>query len=244
VRTIVVVPTYQEADNVERFLKTMRTTVPDLDLLVVDDNSPDGTGALADRCAAELGQITVLHREHKQGLGSAYRAGFAAVLGQGYDVVMQMDCDFSHDPAAVANLVGRVERGADCVVGSRYVRGGATENWPLHRRLLSRWGNRYTAGVLRLSLRDVTSGFRAYRCSALAAIEPETTTAEGYAFLTELTRRLIRAGFRVEEEPITFADRTAGQSKMSSRIIRESMLLVTSWGLRDLRNAVRNKRSA
>jgi hypothetical protein len=145
-----------------------------------------------------------------------------------------MDVDFSHDPASLPELLALLDAGADAVIGSRYVPGGATEDWPLHRRVLSRWGNRYTSLVLRLQVRDCTSGFRAYRAGALAAIEPSSTTAEGYAFLTELVRRLVRAGYRVMESPIVFRDRQYGESKMSSRIVVESMLLVTRWGARDL----------
>ena len=155
-------------------------------------------------------------------------------LDESYDVIVQCDSDFSHDPASIPALLARIEDGADAAIGSRYVPGGSTVNWPVHRQVLSRWGNRYTAFVLRLPLSDVTSGFRAYRSAVLRAIDPASTTAEGYAFLTELARRLVRADFRIDEVPIIFADRIAGSSKMSSRIIRESMLLVTRWGLRDL----------
>ena len=233
-RVLVIAPTFQEAENVAGFLASVRSAVPTADVLVVDDNSPDGTGALAEQAAAELGQIKVLHRPGKEGLGSAYREGFQVALDEDYDVIVQMDVDFSHEPTSIPALVARVEAGADAVIGSRYVAGGATVDWPLYRRLLSKWGNRYTAFVLRLPLSDVTSGFRAYRAASLRAIDPASTTAEGYAFLTELARRLVRDGAQIDEVPITFADRTAGQSKMSGRIIRESMLLVTRWGVRDL----------
>lgn len=237
-RVLVVVPTYQEAANVGRFLAALRAAVPDADVLVVDDNSPDGTGALAEQAAAELGQVKVLHRPGKQGLGTAYRAGFAVALDEGYEAVVQMDADLSHDPSVVPVMLERLADGADAVVGSRYVAGGGTVDWPLHRRVLSRWGNRYTATVLRLPLRDVTSGFRAYRAATLRAIDPATTTAEGYAFLTELARRLVRGGATVTEVPITFVDRAYGESKMSGSIIRESMVLVTGWGWHDAKAAV------
>ena len=233
-RTVVVVPTYQEAENIVAFLGAVRSAVPDADILVVDDNSPDGTGKLADTAALELGHISVLHRDAKQGLGSAYRHGFATVLAADYDIVISMDSDFSHDPAVIALMIRRLGDGADAVVGSRYVPGGGTVNWPLHRRLLSRWGNRYTSGVLRLGVHDCTSGFRAYRASALRDIEPTSTGAEGYAFLTELVRRLTRRGYSVVEQPITFVDRQFGTSKMSGRIVAESMLLVTGWAVKDL----------
>jgi len=234
VRTIVVLPTYNERENVANLLAAVRSTLPTADILVVDDNSPDGTASIVEEVAAELGQIKLLRRPGKHGLGSAYREGFVVALDEGYDAVVSMDVDFSHDPASLPELLALLEAGADAVIGSRYVPGGATEDWPLHRRVLSRWGNRYTSLVLRLQVRDCTSGFRAYRASALASIEPSSTTAEGYAFLTELVRRLVRAGYRVMESPITFRDRQYGESKMSSRIIVESMLLVTRWGARDL----------
>ena len=246
-RVLVVTPTYQEADNVVRFLEAVRASVPEASILIVDDNSPDGTGRLADDCASRLGHIEVLHRAGKAGLGSAYREGFRIALSRPYDVVVSMDVDFSHDPAAIPSLLRRIEQGADAVVGSRYVPGGGTVRWPWHRRMLSRWGNRYTAAVLRIPVRDCTSGFRAYRAEALRAIEPATTRAEGYAMLTEYVRRLTRRGFTVAEVPITFVDREYGTSKMSGRIVAESMLLVTAWGVRDalarfaavLRRAVR-----
>ncbi|MEO6122247.1 MAG: polyprenol monophosphomannose synthase [Ilumatobacteraceae bacterium] len=237
-QTVVVVPTYQEAENIVRFLTEVRAAIPSANILVVDDNSPDGTGKLAEGVAIELGQISVLHREAKQGLGSAYRHGFSEILdGKVFDtpcdVVVSMDCDFSHAPSAIPALVELVEHGADAVVGSRYVAGGGTVNWPVHRRLLSRWGNRYWRTVLGLHIQDCTSGFRAYRATALRAIKPTSTGAEGYAFLTELIRRLDRGGYVVVEHPITFVDREFGTSKMSASIIAESMLLVTKWGVVD-----------
>jgi dolichol-phosphate mannosyltransferase len=241
-RSVVVVPTYQEAGNITRFLAAIRAAVPDADVLVVDDASPDGTGELAEQAAAELGQIKVLHRPGKQGLGTAYREGFRLAVDEGYDVVVHMDADLSHDPAAVPDLFAGIERGAGVVIGSRYVPGGSTPNWPLHRRLLSRWGNRYTATVLRLPLRDVTSGFRAVRSDVLRDADPASARAEGYAFLTELVRRYVRIGVRVEEIPIAFRDREHGESKMSGRIIAESMTLVTAWAAQDLWRAVRDRR--
>jgi dolichol-phosphate mannosyltransferase len=234
VRTIVVLPTYNERENVAALLVAIRSTLPAADVLVVDDNSPDGTASIVEETAAELGQIKLLRRPGKHGLGSAYREGFAIALDEGYEAIVSMDVDFSHDPSSLPELLALLDAGADAVIGSRYVPGGATVDWPLHRRVLSRWGNRYTSLVLRLQVRDCTSGFRAYRASALAAIEPSSTTAEGYAFLTELVRRLVRSGYRVMESPIVFRDRRYGESKMSSRIIVESMLLVTRWGVRDL----------
>lgn len=234
VRTLVVLPTYNERDNVEALLAAVRASVPDADVLVVDDSSPDGTGEVVEKVAATLGGIELLRRPGKQGLGSAYREGFARAIRDGYDVIVSMDVDFSHDPQVLPELLGLIDAGADAVIGSRYVPGGATVDWPVRRRVLSRWGNRYTSLVLGLHVRDCTSGFRAYRSDALAAIEPQSTTAEGYAFLTELVRRLVRGGFRVMETPIVFRDRRHGESKMSGRIVAESMWLITTWGLRDL----------
>jgi dolichol-phosphate mannosyltransferase len=240
-RAIVVLPTYNERENIVALLRAVRGVVPEADVLVVDDNSPDGTAVLVEETAAEQGQIKLLRRAGKQGLGSAYRQGFSVALDEGYEVVVSMDVDFSHDPAVLPELLRVVEAGADAVIGSRYVPGGATVDWPLHRRLLSRWGNRYTSFVLRLQVRDCTSGFRAYRADALRAIDPASTTAEGYAFLTELVRRLVRQGARVMETPIVFADRRYGESKMSGRIVVESMLRVTRWALRDTITGLRRR---
>lgn len=227
----VVLPTYNEAENIDRLLRELRSIVPEARLLVVDDASPDGTGRLAEACAAELGSIDVVHRAVKDGLGNAYRFAFERVIGEGFDVVVTMDSDFSHDPQVIPRMLDAIESGSDVVVGSRYVPGGGTRDWPLHRRLLSRWGNVYTGWILGVGVRDCTSGFRAYRASALAAIHPETTRADGYAFLTELMVRSVRQGARVVAVPIVFVDRRYGTSKMSSRIVLESMLLVTRWGL-------------
>jgi dolichol-phosphate mannosyltransferase len=223
---LVVTPTYQEADNIERFVAAVRAAVPGAQILVVDDNSPDGTADLAERAGA-----TLLRRPCKEGLGSAYRQALAVALEQHGDAIVHMDADLSHDPARIPSMLDALSRGADVVIGSRYVTGGDTVNWPLHRRLLSRWGNRYTGAVLGLHLRDVTSGFRAYRPDALKTIDPGTTKSEGYAFLTEMLLRAADHELRVEEVPISFVDRAYGQSKMSARIIAESMLRVTGWGV-------------
>jgi dolichol-phosphate mannosyltransferase len=237
VRAVIVLPTYNERDNVEPLLRAIRATC-DIDVLVVDDNSPDGTADLVRELGSELGSVEVLQRETKAGLGSAYRAGFDKVLGTAgngaYDVIVSMDADLSHDPAELPVMLALIDDGADAVIGSRYVRGGGTTDWPIRRQLLSKWGNAYTRRLLRLTPYDCTSGYRAYRASALAAIDPHGTSAEGYAFLTELVRRLTRHGYRIVETPIVFRDRTLGKSKMSGRIIAESMLLVTKWGLTDL----------
>ena len=233
VRAVVVLPTYNEAENIVAFLRAVRAAVPDADVLVVDDNSPDGTAALAEEVAAELGRIKVSIRAGKQGLGAAYRHGFTTAFDEDYETIISMDADFSHDPAVIPTMLQLLSGKADAVIGSRYVPGGATVDWPLRRRLLSRWGNRYTAAILRLPVRDCTSGFRAYRANALRAIDPASTTAEGYAFLTELARKLIANGSKIVETPITFRDRQFGTSKMSGRIVAESMLLVTRWGVAD-----------
>ena len=233
VHSLVVVPTYQEADNIGSLLRAVRSAVPEAEVLVLDDNSPDGTGKLAEEIADELGSITVLHRQAKEGLGAAYREGFAWALARPFDVVVQMDCDLSHDPAELPAMIALVSDGdVDCAIGSRYVPGGSTPNWPLHRRLLSRYGNRYTAAVLGLPVHDVTSGFRAYRSEVLRAIHPETTRSNGYAFMSELARRLIGEDCTFREHPITFVDRAYGTSKMSVAIMVESLTLVTAWGAR------------
>jgi dolichol-phosphate mannosyltransferase len=239
-RSVVVLPTYNEAENIGPFLRAVRDAAPTTDVLVVDDNSPDGTGRLAEEVGTEVGGVEVLHRPGKDGLGSAYREGFARVLAAGYDVVVSMDADFSHDPQRIPEFLAAVDDGADLVIGSRYVTGGGTTDWPIRRQLLSKWGNAYTRSILGVTARDCTSGYRAYRASALAAIDPTSTSAEGYAFLTELVRRLTTRGAVIVERPIIFRDRTRGKSKMSGRIIVESMLLVTRWGVVD---RVRRRRS-
>ncbi|WP_040495779.1 polyprenol monophosphomannose synthase [Ilumatobacter nonamiensis] len=236
-RSVVVLPTYNEAENIERFLRSVRKSAPDTDVLVVDDDSPDGTGDLARELDAELGRITLLSRPGKRGLGSAYRDGFAHVLSgsnqTGYDVVITMDADLSHDPDRIPEFLELIADGADLVIGSRYVTGGGTTDWPVRRQLLSKWGNAYTRSILGVPARDCTGGYRAYRASALRAIDPTSTSAEGYAFMTELVRRLARNDAVIVESPIIFRDRTLGKSKMSGRIIVESMLLVTRWGIGD-----------
>jgi dolichol-phosphate mannosyltransferase len=228
---IVVTPTYNEADNVTTFLRQVREALPEAAIMVVDDSSPDGTAAVATATCAEVGNAEVVVRSTKEGLGSAYRHAFAMALASEHDIVVHLDTDLSHDPARLPAFVAAIEAGADMVIGSRYVTGGATVDWPLHRRLLSKWGNAYTAGVLGLRAHDVTSGYRAYRMPAMRVIDPASTRAEGYAFLTELALRASDRGLVIAEVPIVFADRTAGSSKMSLRIIAESMLLVTWWGV-------------
>ncbi len=244
-RPLVVIPTYQEAANVATVLGRVRSVLPAASVLVVDDGSPDGTADLAEAAATELGQVQVLRRPGKAGLGSAYRAGFAHGIEQGFEVLIEMDADLSHDPADLPRLLGAVEDGASLAIGSRYVPGGATPSWPLPRRLLSRWGNRYVGIVLRLGVRDATAGFRAYRAEVLDAIDYGSTGADGYAFQVEMAYRVRTVGGSITELPITFSDRVRGTSKMSGRIVVEAMLLVTWWGIRDrlLRRSPRWRRS-
>lgn len=230
---MVVVPTYDEAGNLVELLERIRTAVPEAHILVVDDASPDGTGSLAEAAGRRLGQVAVLHRTAKDGLGPAYKAGFARALGAGYEVVVQMDADLSHDPAALPTLLAPLlAGGADVVLGSRYVPGGAIPAWPWHRRALSRFGNRFATAALDVAARDITSGYRAYLAPALAALDVPSVQADGYGFMIELAHRATRRGLRVVEVPITFADRVRGESKMSARIIGEALLLVTWWGAR------------
>lgn len=231
--TLVVLPTYIEALNIEDALRRIRDVSPEVDVLVVDDNSPDGTADIARAVAGELGRIDVLDRPAKLGLGEAYRAAFALGIERGYDVLVQMDADLSHDARALPDLLARLDDGADVVIGSRYVPGGSIPHWPARRRALSRFGNRYSSWMLRLGVRDATSGFRAMRSHILEAIEYQTTRCNGYGFQIEQTYRFARTGARIEEVAITFTDRMRGNSKMSMSIVVEAMALVTRWGLRD-----------
>ena len=232
-RPLVVIPTYQEAENIATVLSRVRTALPAASILVVDDGSPDGTADLADAVATEVGQVEVLRRPGKAGLGSAYRAGFAHGIERGFEVLIEMDADLSHDPADLPRLVAAVDDGASLAIGSRYVPGGATPNWPKHRLLLSRWGNRYVGVILGLGVRDATAGFRAYRAPMLEAIDYGSTSADGYAFQVEMAYRVRTVDGAITELPITFSDRERGTSKMSGRIVVEAMLLVTWWGIRD-----------
>jgi dolichol-phosphate mannosyltransferase len=233
VRTLVITPTYIEAENVTEFLRRARAAVPDADILVVDDNSPDGTADLAEAAGAELGNIDVLRRPAKAGLGSAYRVGFAIGLEKGYDVLVQIDADLSHDPSVLPVLFRHIDTGADLAIGSRYVAGGEVPHWPWFRRVLSRCGNRYGAFVLGSGVKDATSGYRAYRADTLKAIDFGTTRAKGYGFQMETVYRVYLWGGRIAEVPIVFTDRVRGYSKMTWGIFAEELLLVTWWGLRD-----------
>jgi dolichol-phosphate mannosyltransferase len=227
---LVVVPTYNERDNLERVLERLFATIPDAHLLVVDDESPDGTGKIADELAASDGRVQVLHRGGKAGLGAAYIAGFDWALAAGYDVVVEMDADGSHPPEQLPRLLTALQH-ADVVLGSRYVPGGAVVNWPPSRELLSRVGNLYTQVLLGLGLRDATGGYRAYRRAVLEAIDYRQVTSQGYCFQVDLARRVVRAGYRVVEVPITFVERERGESKMTGGIVREALLRVTRWGI-------------
>jgi dolichol-phosphate mannosyltransferase len=233
VRALVVLPTYQEAENIAEVLRRLRAAVPSADVLVIDDSSPDGTADIAKAAGHELGRVDVAIRPAKAGLGSAYRQGFREGLALGYDVLVEMDSDLSHDPSALPDLLRAVENGADLAIGSRYVPGGSIPNWPLHRRTLSRWGNLYSAFMLRIDVRDSTSGYRAYRADALRRIELDAVRADGYGFQIEMAYRVARLGGRIAEVPIEFRDRERGNSKMSSRIVAEALTLVSWWGIRD-----------
>ena len=232
-RALLVLPTYQEAENLVEVLDRVRAATPDTHVLVVDDGSPDGTADLAESHAEVVGGVDVLRRPAKSGLGSAYRDGFRWGLERGYDVLLEMDSDLSHDPAALPSLLGAVEHGADLVIGSRYVPGGSIPAWSWHRRWLSKWGNRYAAGVLGLATNDSTAGYRAYRATMLRQIDLDGVVADGYGFQIEMTYEVVRRGGKVVEVPIAFADRVRGTSKMSGRIVVEALALVTWWGIRD-----------
>ena len=242
-RVVAVVPTYNEADNIEAVLRGIRAAVPDAGILVVDDASPDGTAELAEKLGDELGDVRVLRRPGKGGLGGAYRAGLRAALDDGADVCVQLDADLSHDPSTIPALVANVAHGADLAIGSRYVPGGVTENWPSARRWLSRWGNRYAAGVLGLAVNDATAGFRAYGREALERMGFESVGAEGYGFQVEMTHRLVREGGSIVEFPITFRERREGESKMSQGIVREALLLVARLWLEDRRGRRQRRRA-
>ncbi len=232
-RSLVCIPTYNEIENIEIVLRRTRAAAPDVDVLVIDDNSSDGTAARASELAAELGRIEVLVRPGKAGLGAAYRAGFIIGRARGYDVLCEMDADLSHPPESLPALIAKVEQGADLAIGSRYVPGGAVPNWSPFRLAISRWGNRYARAALGTPVNDLTAGFRAFRSSTLTTINHGTTKSEGYLVQVETAYKVDRAGGRIVEVPITFHDRERGTSKMSTRIVIEAMAWVTWWGLRD-----------
>jgi dolichol-phosphate mannosyltransferase len=232
-RVLVVIPTYNEIDNITEVLERTRRMLPDAAILVVDDASPDGTAARVEMLGRRIGGITVLRRSGKRGLGSAYRDGFRRGLATGYDVLVEMDADLSHDPAVLPALVDAVVAGADLAIGSRYVRGGSVPGWPWWRRTISRVGGTYARLMLRVPVADATSGFRAFRAAALEAVDLDHVRADGYGFQVEMAYRVHTVGGTITEIPIEFRDRTRGRSKMSMRIVVEALLLVTRWGVRD-----------
>jgi len=229
-RVAVVIPTYNERANVETTAGRIRRAVPDADLLIVDDNSPDGTGDIADKLAAEDSHVHVLHRTKKAGLGAAYIAGFRWALAEGYDVLVEMDADGSHQPEELSLLLDAL-KSADLVLGSRWVTGGTVRNWPKSRELLSRGGNTYARLMLGIGLKDATGGYRAYRAATLRAIALDEVESQGYCFQIDLAVRAIRAGLRDVEVPITFIERVHGTSKMSRAIVVEALWRVTVWGI-------------
>jgi dolichol-phosphate mannosyltransferase len=237
-RVLMVVPTYNEADNLEWIIGRLRETHPGVDVLVVDDGSPDGTGAIADRLAAADAGVHVLHRLEKSGLGAAYLAGFAWALEAGYDVVGEMDADGSHQPEQLVRLLTALAD-ADLVIGSRWVPGGSVVNWPLRRELLSRGGNLYVRVLLGIDVRDATAGFRLFRRTALEKIDLASVRSTGYVFQTDLVTRCLRSGLTVREVPIEFVERVRGDSKMSGAVATESLRRITSWGLRERRDQLR-----
>jgi dolichol-phosphate mannosyltransferase len=235
-RAVVCLPTYDEAENVERMIRALGGVL-DLErdrVLVIDDASPDGTGAIADRLARELEWVEVLHRERKEGLGPAYLAGFRRALETGASLILEMDCDFSHDPADIPRLISLAERGADLVLGSRYVTGGEVVNWNLLRRVISAGGCLYARMLLGVPVRDLTGGFKCFRREVLERLDLDAVTSRGYAFQIELTYRALRAGFRVAELPIRFTDRVEGGSKMGRGVVLEAVWRVPALRLRAL----------
>lgn len=230
-RVLVVIPTYDERDNLESIVGRVRTAVPSAEILVVDDGSPDGTGEIADRLAADDTAVRVMHRDGKQGLGRAYVAGFHWGLDRHYDVLVEMDADGSHQPEQLPNLLEALTD-ADVVIGSRWVQGGVVRNWPRHRWVLSRGANVYARIALRIPVKDATAGYRAYRAGVLEKLRIDEVASQGYCFQIDLVLRALRAGFRVVEVPIEFVERTEGTSKMSTQIMAEAFVRVAWWGLR------------
>ncbi|MFJ6617522.1 polyprenol monophosphomannose synthase [Kitasatospora sp. NPDC091335] len=231
-KVLVIIPTYNEAENVERIVGRVRAAVPEVHVLVADDNSPDGTGELADKLAVEDPNVQVLHRKGKEGLGAAYLAGFRWGIDNGYDVLVEMDADGSHQPEELDRLLGAL-RGADLVLGSRWVPGGRVVNWPKSRLLLSRGGSTYSRLMLGVPIRDVTGGYRAFRKETLLGLGMDEVASAGYCFQVDLAWRTVKAGFKVAEVPITFVERELGASKMSRNIVVEALWRVTTWGVTD-----------
>lgn len=241
-RVLVIVPTYNERDNLPRIVERLRSALPDVDLLVADDNSPDGTGKIADELAERDDHVHVLHRPGKQGLGAAYIAGFQWGLERGYDVLVEIDADGSHQPEELHKLLAAVEAGADLAIGSRWVPGGKVINWPASREFLSRGANTYTRIMLGMPVRDATAGFRAYRATTLRKIGVEGVQSQGYCFQVDLTLRTVREGLRITEVPITFVDRAVGQSKMSRDVMTEALWRISVWGVTGIPERFRRRR--
>jgi dolichol-phosphate mannosyltransferase len=229
---VVVIPTYCESESLAEIVRRILAAQPGIHILVVDDNSPDGTGEIADRLAADSALVHVLHRPGKQGLGAAYRAGFGWALEHGYDYVFEFDADGSHQPEELGGFVERLDAGAGLVIGTRWMPGGVVRNWPLHRRALSKWGTAFARFMLRSNLRDITSGFRGFRAQTLIAADYASLVSQGYCFQIELAWRVEQAGVAIVEQPITFVERAEGRSKMSIAIVLEAMVQVFGWGVR------------
>ena len=245
-RTLIIVPTHNEEANIASVIERIRAATPAADVLVIDDRSTDGTRDLVGEIAAGDGQVRLETREEKRGLGDAYLHAFAIGLAEGYDALVEIDADLSHDPADLPMMLDLAERKIALVIGSRYIPGGSVIGWPRRRTWLSRWGNRYAGLVLGLALNDATSGYRVYRADTLRTIGIDGVQADGYGFQVEMTYRVVQAGLSVVEVPIAFRDRVAGTSKMHRGIVIEAFKLVTYWGLRDmvtLRRARRTYRS-
>ncbi|HET7352336.1 MAG TPA: polyprenol monophosphomannose synthase [Marmoricola sp.] len=244
-RAVMIIPTYNEVENLPAIVARLRRAQPLVHVLVVDDNSPDGTGALADRLAGDDPRVEVVHRQGKEGLGAAYLHGFGVALQRGYDVVGEMDADGSHAPEQLQRLLDALQD-ADLVIGSRYVPGGRVVNWPWHRQLLSRGGNVYTRLLLGMPVRDATAGYRVFRRTTLERIHLDEVVSLGYVFQADLAFRVVRAGLRVVEVPIDFVERELGESKMSPQVAVESLKRITRWGLSEragrLRGALEQRR--
>ncbi len=239
-RIVVIVPTFNESTTLSPIVARIRAAVPEADILVVDDNSPDGTGFVADQLSAADDQVRVMHRLGKEGLGAAYLAGFAWALQECYDVIVEIDADGSHQPEQLPRLLDAL-RSADPVLGSRWVPGGATENWPTSRRLISKGGSAYTRLMLGVPIHDATGGFRAFRADTLRKLDLYEVASQGYCFQIDLAWRTLQRGMRVVEVPITFVERTSGASKMSRKIVVEALWRVTAWGIDDKVTRVRRR---
>jgi dolichol-phosphate mannosyltransferase len=239
-RIVVIIPTFNERTTLNPIVARVRTSVPEAHILVADDNSPDGTGAIADELTSADDHVHVMHRLGKEGLGAAYLAGFAWALQEGYDVVVEMDADGSHQPEQLPRLLDAL-RNADLVLGSRWVPGGKTENWPKSRQFISQGGSAYTRIMLSVPLRDATGGYRAFRAETLRRLDLHEVASQGYCFQIDLAWRALQRGMRVREVPITFVERTSGSSKMSRKIVAEALWRVTAWGVDDKVTRIRRR---